>query len=392
LVDHFRAPMASPLTLWTPAGEPLQARAGCSLATGLALGGSEAPEAAHPPPATPRPAVAPCAARPRAGLRALDTGDAQMRAVITKLRKVQDRPIAVLIGGETGTGKEWLARAIHADSARAAKPFVAVNCAAIPETLIESELFGYEEGAFTGARRKGAVGKIVHADGGTLFLDEIGDMPLALQARLLRVLQDRQVTPLGGHRSVPVDVAIVSASHRDLRAMIRERTFREDLYYRLNGLAVTLPPLRERSDLPVLVERMLAETGADPAPRLAAELMQRFGSLCWPGNLRQLHSVLQTAAAMAAGESTITAAHLADDVLEALAESQQADDDGPAGCEPVPAEAAKDPEATTWHEAELVMIRRAVAEADGNISAAAKRLGIARNTIYRKLRGGAAAG
>ena len=191
------------------------------------------------------------------GLRQLQTGDAQMDTLVGKIRRVLNRDIPILILGETGTGKELLARAIHQDSERSRQPFVAVNCASIPDTLIEAELFGYEEGAFTGARRKGSVGKIVQASGGTLFLDEIGDMPVSLQAHLLRVLQERHVTPLGSTKSVAVDVAIICATHRNLRDMIAAQQFREDLYYRLNGLAVRLPALRERTDLMALVQRIL---------------------------------------------------------------------------------------------------------------------------------------
>lgn len=194
-------------------------------------------------------------AHPLSKLAYLDTGDPQIAAVIAKVRKVIGKNIPILITGETGTGKELLAQAIHNDSPRRAGPFVAVNCASIPETLIESELFGYEEGAFTGARRKGAVGKLLQANGGTLFLDEIGDMPYPLQVRLLRVLQERLVNPLGSTKSIPVDVAIICATHRDLREMIAQSRFREDLYYRLNGLVVKLPPLRERTDLSAVIKK-----------------------------------------------------------------------------------------------------------------------------------------
>ena len=164
----------------------------------------------------------------------LDTGDARMAAVLERVAKIRGRDLPLLILGQTGTGKEWLARALHQASPRADGPFVAVNCAALPDSLIEAELFGYEDGAFTGARKRGSPGKIVQADGGTLFLDEIGDMPLAQQVRLMRVLQERAVMPLGGARAVPVDVRVVCATHRDLRAMIAEGTFREDLFYRIN--------------------------------------------------------------------------------------------------------------------------------------------------------------
>ncbi|MEY2686593.1 MAG: hypothetical protein RL375_791, partial [Pseudomonadota bacterium] len=224
--------------------------------------------------------------------------------------------IPILVLGETGTGKELLARAIHHDSDRSRQPFVAVNCASIPDTLIEAELFGYEEGAFTGARRKGSVGKIVQANGGTLFLDEIGDMPIALQAHLLRVLQERHVTPLGSTKSVSVDVSIVCATHRNLREMITAKTFREDLYYRLNGLAVRLPPLRERSDLMPLVARILERECPDRRFQLGAEVLELFRHYQWPGNVRQLFNVLRTACVMAGGDNLITRDHLSDDFIE----------------------------------------------------------------------------
>jgi transcriptional regulator of acetoin/glycerol metabolism len=252
----------------------------------------------------------------------LDTGDPQVGAVIAKVRKVIGKDIPILITGETGTGKELLAQAIHNDSPRRAGPFVAVNCASIPETLIESELFGYEEGAFTGARRKGAVGKLLQANGGTLFLDEIGDMPYPLQVRLLRVLQERLVNPLGSTRSIPVDVAIICATHRDLREMIAQNRFREDLYYRLNGLVVKLPPLRERTDLTVVVHRMLEcesrATPCAPALNVASDLMILFERCSWPGNFRQLGNLLRTAAAMVDADGQITREHLPDDFFDDL--------------------------------------------------------------------------
>ena len=186
---------------------------------------------------------------------------------------------------------------------------MAVNCASIPETLIESELFGYEEGAFTGARRKGAVGKLLQANGGTLFLDEIGDMPYPLQVRLLRVLQERLVNPLGSTKSIPVDVAIICATHRDLREMIAQNRFREDLYYRLNGLVVKLPPLRERTDLASVIQKMLQHEslGSANGQRLsvARDVMTLFKQCAWPGNFRQLGNLLRTAAAMVDADGEI---------------------------------------------------------------------------------------
>ncbi len=244
------------------------------------------------------------------------TGDAQIDAVLGKVERVLNRDIPLLILGETGTGKELLARAVHHDSDRGKQAFVAVNCASIPETLIEAELFGYEDGAFTGARRKGAAGRIVQANAGTLFLDEIGDMPLTLQARLLRVLQERSVTPLGSHKSIDVDIAVTGATHRNLREMISAGTFREDLYYRLNGLVVKLPALRERSDLAVMAQRILQAECPRATPQISTAVMDLFEKYSWPGNVRQLANVLRTAAVMAAGEAQITEQHLSDDFLD----------------------------------------------------------------------------
>ncbi|OYU74376.1 MAG: sigma-54-dependent Fis family transcriptional regulator, partial [Burkholderiales bacterium PBB5] len=252
-------------------------------------------------------------------LAALDIGDPALHQAIQRARRVLDKPIALLIQGESGVGKEVLARALHASGPRRAGPFVAVNCAALPESLIESELFGYQGGAFTGARRDGAPGRVREAQGGTLFLDEIGDMPLAMQARLLRVLQDRAVVPLGGGKPVPVDCALVCATHRNLREAIAAGQFREDLYYRLNGLSLPLPPLRQRSDLPQLVAQMLAEALPQRPVALSTELAAAFAAHRWPGNLRQLANALRTACALLADdEPEIGWPHLPDDLAEDL--------------------------------------------------------------------------
>ncbi len=450
LVDRFRSPLATPLPLETHNGRQFHVYArfnwpvwqsfdtmlreqtgepseGSTTAPANVLSADPAlsPEAAVNPSASTAAGPSSPATAARDGLARLATGDAQVGTLLDKIRRVLNRDIPILVLGETGTGKELLARAIHQDSERAKQPFVAVNCASIPDTLIEAELFGYEEGAFTGARRKGAVGKIVQANGGTLFLDEIGDMPIALQAHLLRVLQERQVTPLGSAKSVAVDVMLVCATHRNLREMIEQKTFREDLYYRLNGLAVRLPPLRERTDLLPLVERILERECGRSAPTLSAEVMRLFQAYAWPGNVRQLFNVLRTACVMAAGERVITRDHLSDDFIEdarrALDERQARQATQPErraeAVEPVgvatidaataqaqPAErslstlssAALPPgvgrgmpvEATprSLEDIELMSIRTAVEAAGGNISVAAKQLGISRNTIYRKLR------
>jgi transcriptional regulator of acetoin/glycerol metabolism len=250
-------------------------------------------------------------------LQYLDTGDAQVSSVIHKLRMVSGKDIPVMILGETGTGKDLLAQAIHGDSPRAGQPFVSVNCASIPETLIESELFGYEEGAFTGARKKGSIGKILQANGGTLFLDEIGDMPKHLQARLLRVLQERRVSPLGAGKEVDVDVAVVCATHKNIKDMIARGDFREDLYYRLNGLVVRLPALRERTDFELVVRKILkalCENGENVG--LSPQVLDLFKRYHWPGNFRQLHNLMRTAVVMVGCSGNIEVSHLPDDFLE----------------------------------------------------------------------------
>jgi len=336
------------------------------------------------------PAAAPPAAPARAvtvehvpsRLACLNTGDPQVAAVVAKVRKVIGKDIPILITGETGTGKELLAQAIHFDSPRSTGPFVAVNCASIPENLIESELFGYEEGAFTGARRKGAVGKLLQANGGTLFLDEIGDMPYPLQVRLLRVLQERVVDPLGSSKSVPVDIAIICATHRNLREMIAQNRFREDLYYRLNGLVVKLPPLRERTDLAVVIEKMLVSVQPDQAGNtplsIAADVMALFSQCAWPGNFRQLCNLLRTAAAMVDDDGQIMIEHLPEDFFEDLQRSASAPGRQSTGD---PAQ----PSGARLQDVEASAIAAAIAQHNGNVSAAARMLGISRNTVYRKM-------
>ena len=322
-------------------------------------------------------------AAPATGLASLSLGDTQFAALIDKIRRVLNRDIPILILGETGTGKELLARAIHQDSERARQPFVAVNCASIPETLIEAELFGYEEGAFTGARKKGAPGKIQQAHGGTLFLDEIGDMPRHLQARLLRVLQERKVCPLGAGKEVEVDVTVISATHKNLKELIARGDFREDLYYRLNGLAVRLPALRERTDLPAVIAKVLQAVQPEGATcTLAPEVLQRFLSYPWPGNVRQLHNVLRTACVMACAtaeeESIVTCADLPDDFLDDYQETVE--HKAPTAMENFDFVQ----ETHKLNDLTLQRMAQALAEHQGNVSAAAKVLGISRNTFYRK--------
>jgi len=332
-------------------------------------------------------------------LERLRTGDATMNMVVEKVKKVLGRDIPILIMGETGTGKELLANAIHRAGPRAAKPFVAVNCAAIPEGLIESELFGYEEGAFTGARRKGSIGRIVQANGGTLFLDEIGDMPASLQSRLLRVLQERVVVPLGSVKSYPVDIAVLCATHHQIRELISAGRFREDLYFRINGLSVRLPPLRARTDFDALVNALLRELGGDHAPTLDTEVRELFLRHRWPGNLRQLSYVLRSALVMAEGESAILREHLPDDFVEdveqGLVPINMSDNvavpkatflgEPPAPNLAPPLEDSAEPLSGRLRDLALQAIRDAIARSGGNISAAARELGVSRSTVYRKL-------
>ena len=307
-------------------------------------------------------------------LDALDTGDAQMSKAVSGVKKVVGREIPILIEGETGTGKELLAKAIHAAGKRGKGPFVAINCASIPEGLIEAELFGYVDGAFTGAKRSGVPGKIMQANGGTLFLDEIGEMPLQLQARLLRVLQEREIMPLGGAKGMPVDIAVISATNRKLREHVEQGNFREDLYYRLNGLRVTLPPLRERSDMPALIERILREE-SDESVTLHPETLTMFARHSWRGNVRQLRNVLRAALAFLDGEHVVKTHHLPDDFVEELKR-----------IEATPIHRTSHKGALNIEAAEVDLIRQALADENGNITTAASRLGISRATLYRKVK------
>ncbi len=311
----------------------------------------------------------------------LEFGDSTVQKAIAKARRIMGHDISVLIQGESGTGKELFAKALHNSGPRRQNPFVPLNCAAIPEGLIESELFGYQEGAFTGARKKGAAGKIREANGGTLFLDEIGDMPLPLQARLLRVLQERIVIPLGGAASFPVDITIVCATNRKLRDEIAAGRFREDLYYRLNGLLLTLPPLQQREDLLTLARNMVAQlAGARRPPTLSLQVIALFRDHPWPGNLRQMHNVLRTAVALLGDENEITPEHLPDDFLEQHEEGAVKRMDPRKGTSTLVSAPGR------LDDLESSAIRAALAETGGNVSAAARRLGVSRNTVYRKTR------
>jgi transcriptional regulator of acetoin/glycerol metabolism len=309
-----------------------------------------------------------------ANLDLLNSGDAKIERAIAQVKQVLSRDIPILIQGETGVGKELFARAIHEASIQHKGPWIAVNCAALPEGLIEAELFGYEEGAFTGAKRKGSPGKIEQANGGTLFLDEIGDMPLSLQARLLRVLQERTVTPLGSTKSIPVSFALVSATNLKLKEKVESGEFRSDLYYRLNGLSVSLPPLRQRSDLTALINIILQIEHADDV-KITNEVMDIFIQHPWPGNIRQLHNVLRTALALADGVP-ISELHLTQDFIDEIETAAQTE----TGSEVVTLNNQNLDDVTTN------AIVKAMEKHSGNVSAVARQLNISRNTLYRKLK------
>lgn len=286
--------------------------------------------------------------------------DEPSRAALARAVRMQNAGVAVLLQGETGTGKEMFARAMHARSLRADRPFVAVNCAALPESLIEAELFGYEDGAFTGAKRQGSKGLLRQAEGGVLFLDEIGDMPLGLQARLLRVLQTREVVPLGGAQAVSLDVALVCATHRTLSEHDANPVMRPDLYFRIAEYTVTLAPLRERSDRVALVRQLWRALA--PELSLPDELALRLAAYDWPGNVRQLVSVLRTVAVLA-------------------------QESGVARADMLPATLAARPPVVPGTLAALQddRIDTVLRQCEGNVSQAARRLGLHRSTLYRRL-------
>ena len=302
-------------------------------------------------------------------------------------RRMAASDATVLLLGETGTGKELLAHAIHAASARAAEPFIGVNIAAVPDTLLEAEFFGVAPGAYTGADRKGRDGKFKLADAGTLFLDEIGDMPLALQAKLLRVLQEQEVEPLGSNRVERVDVRVIAATSRDLGAMVAEGRFRADLYYRLNVLPLRLPPLRERlDDIPALAEAFAEDIARRSAlsPRsLGPDALAWLGRQRWPGNIRELRNVLEQCLLMT-DDVVVTAAHfeVAHPESPPLA---RAPEEPVAPAPSASADAAPTTLADQVASLELAAIRDALAATGGNRLAAARLLRISRATLYERL-------
>ena len=315
---------------------------------------------------------------PAIRLEDLDHGDAKIAENINRAKRVIGSDIPVLIYGETGSGKELFARAVHNSSGGGHKPFVAVNCASLPESLIESELFGYKSGAFTGASREGRRGRILQANGGTLFLDEIGDMPLQLQARLLRVLEEREVSPLGAETSVKVDFRLISATHRDLLELIARGEFREDLYYRLQGIKISLPPLRERTDKRNLIRHILANESAGSQPvDIEEAAMLLLESYAWPGNVRQLRNSLRAALALRDG-ARIQVRDLPEEITQARAGP-------PAGAtsgQPCPGGSALNP----LESAERAALLEGLARHRWKITNLARELKVSRNTLYRKMK------
>ncbi|WP_026363234.1 sigma-54-dependent Fis family transcriptional regulator [Methylopila sp. M107] len=313
---------------------------------------------------TPEPAK-PCAAAAARGGKAFF--DPATQANLARAVRLVDGDVPILIQGETGSGKEMFARAVHARSARADNLFVAVNCAAIPESLIEAELFGYEPGAFTGARKSGSKGLLREAEGGILFLDEIGDMPLVLQARLLRVVQDRSVTPLGGGRPTPLDLRLICATHRDLTALSASEAFRADLFFRLAQFTFALPPFRALPDKAAAIDAMWAEMARE-GRRLTEATTAAMRRHCWPGNHREIAGVMK---------ALIALSEPGEDIGPEMLPSTVTVPTPAAGLDPAPG------------DGELADLTRgamlaAVEACDGNVSAAAKRLGVSRSTLYRR--------
>ena len=297
----------------------------------------------------------------------------KMKEVFARIQRAAPVNATVLILGENGTGKELVAQALHHNSMRKKAPFVAVNCAAVPATLVESELFGHVKGAFTGATDR-RIGRFEQADGGTLFIDEIGDFELGLQAKLLRVLETLTFTPVGGHEDKKVDVRVIAATSRDVPRMVEEGQFREDLYYRLNVVQIRLPALRERTDdVPLLVDHFLRELserkGISPH-RVSPEVMRRLLTYRWPGNVRELRNKLESMMIMADGE-TLTENDLPPEIVDSAQSAVTAKE--------VPAN-------LTMEELEKLAITKALDQCKNNRTHAAERLGISVRTLQRKLR------
>ncbi len=298
----------------------------------------------------------------------IDLGDPLIATSIKKLKKLSGHDIPILLIGETGTGKEWMAKAIHQNSERCNMPFVAINCASIPNALIEAELFGYVGGAFTGASANGQLGKIMAANGGFLFLDEIGDMPIDLQSRLLRVLEERELCPIGSTQNLTFDIRLIAASNINLMQAVADGKFRQDLYYRLNGLALTLPPLAERTDMRKLTAAILKREFLGRDIGLSEAVWKCFEAFDWPGNLRQLRHVLKISGLICDGD-IIDLSCLPDDIVNAQSKA-------PKNIEKL----------LKLSDGERIVIVNMLKSCNNNLSKTARNLGISRNTLYSKIK------
>ena len=308
----------------------------------------------------------------------------QIIKIIDECKKISNNNSNILITGESGTGKEFFARAIHNNSSRKNAPFIPVNCGAIPKDLIESELFGYEGGAFTGANKNGYIGKFELANGGTIFLDEIGEMPLNMQVTLLRVLQDKCITRIGSKRCTKIDVRIIAATNKDLKKAISENQFRKDLYYRLNAFNIQIPPLKDREgDIPIFLDYLLKEKSAEfnkPVPEVSKRLFQKIISYCWPGNIRELENFVENFVVLD-GISTydinfdechcLTHDNLGNKIIYTEREYKNLEEDE---------------KVLSITELEKREIKKAMRVYDKNITKMAQALGISRNALYNKMK------
>jgi nitrogen regulation protein NR(I) len=326
-----------------------------------------------------------------AGRDAIVGNSRAMQAIYKEIGRIASKPVSVLILGETGTGKELISRAIYQHSDRAHAPFIAINCAAIPETLLESELFGHERGAFTGAENR-RIGRFEQADKGTIFLDEIGDMSLGTQVKLMRVLQERVIQRLGGKETIPVDVRVLAATHRDLLSAIKNKQFREDLFYRLSVVVVNIPPLRERrDDIPALVRFFLHKYGAELGvenPSIHGDAMEVFCSQNWPGNVRELENAVRKVLLLAQGY-TINPNHVRAALVKSSPPVAPGDQTMREYVDELLAAAERgeleDAHARLLNAAERQIFSRAIERAHGNQAKASRWLGVSRLTMREKL-------
>jgi transcriptional regulator of acetoin/glycerol metabolism len=307
------------------------------------------------------------------GLSSLSGGDPTIDRQVQRATKLVNSPISILINGETGTGKEFFAKAIHASGERSKRPFVPVNCAAIPDALLESELFGYAPGSFSGASTKGKRGLIQQADGGTLFLDEIGDMPKSMQAKLLRVLSEREVFPVGAIDAIPVNIRVIAATHCDLESMVSSGEFRDDLYYRLCGAQFRLPAMRERKDQDWVIEQILERYASKhdvPRPEIDKAAREKLLEHQWPGNLREVSNVIEYAAAVCQ-DNVITLADLPENFARHAGES---------------ASLAAEEVSSHSLNPEAAQLLDALKSARWNVTATSVLMGVSRVTLYRRMK------